>query len=159
MDYSKPLPNQRHEKFVLGLLEGKTDGQAYEGAGYRPNRSHASRMVTKGNIQGRLAFLQSEAAKEAVIDCGWVTKRLVENVERAMQTVEVTDVEGNGTGIFTYQGAVANKALELLRRNIGMFKDAPPVQVNVNLPGDESDFADRLRAQRKLRSDGKAGLH
>ncbi len=36
-----------------------------------------------------------------------------------------------------------------------MFKDAAPVQVNVNLPGDESDFADRLRARRKLRSDGK----
>ena len=43
MDYSKPLPNQRHERFVLG----------------------------------------------------------------------------NGTGVYTYQGAVANKALELLGRNIG----------------------------------------
>ena len=69
-------------------------------------------------------------------------------------------VEGNGTGIFSYQGAVANKALELLGRNIGMFKeDKAPVQVNVNLPGDESDFADRLRAQRKLRSDGKTQPH
>ena len=155
MDYSAPLKNTRHEKFVLGLLEGKTDGQAYEGAGYRPNRSHASRMVTKGNIQGRLAFLQAEAAKEVVVDCGWVIKRLVENVERAMQTVEATDVEGNGTGVYTYQGAVANKALELLGRNIGMFKDAAPVQVNVNLPGDESSFADRLAARRKERADGK----
>ena len=76
-----------------------------------------------------------------------------------MQAVEVMNAEGNRTGVYTYQGAVANKALELLGRNIGMFKDALPVQFNVNLPGDESDFADRLRAQRKLRSDGKAGLH
>jgi len=73
-----------------------------------------------------------------------------------MQAVEVTDAEGNRTGVYTYQGAVANKALELLGRNIGMFKDdKAPVQVNVNLPGDESDFADRLRARRKLRSDGE----
>lgn len=40
MDYSKPLPNQRHEKFVLGLLEGKTDVQA---AGYKPDRGNAGR--------------------------------------------------------------------------------------------------------------------
>ncbi|MCH8113175.1 MAG: hypothetical protein IH905_14685 [Proteobacteria bacterium] len=72
-----------------------------------------------------------------------------------MQAVEVTDAEGNRTGVYTYQGAVANKALELLGRNIGMFKDAAPVNVNVNLPGDESSFADRLEAQRKLRTDGK----
>ena len=51
-------------------------------------------------------------------------------------------------------------ALEKLGRHLGMWKDdKSPVNVNVNLPGDESSFADRLRAQRKLRSDGKAGLH
>ena len=159
MDYSKPLPNQRHEKFVLGLLEGKTDGQAYEDAGYKPNDGNTVRMKGNERIQARLAFLQAEVAKEAVIDAAWVTKRLVENVERSMQAVEVTDAEGKRPGVYTYQGAVANKALELLGRNIGMFKDAPPVQVNVNLPGDESDFADRLRARRKLRSDGKTQLH
>ncbi|MCH8112879.1 MAG: hypothetical protein IH905_13155 [Proteobacteria bacterium] len=159
MDYSKPLPNQRHEKFVLGLLEGKTDGQAYEDAGYKPDRGNASTLTTKHNIQARLAFLQSEAAESAGIDAAWVTKRLVENVERAMQVAEVRGPDGERTGVYTYQGAVANKALELLGRNIGMFKDAAPVNVNVNLPGDESDFADRLRAQRKLRSDGKTQLH
>ena len=144
---------------VLGLLEGRTADQAHTDAGYKPNRHNAARMNTKEHIVGRLAFLQSEAAEKDGIDAAWVTKRLVENVGRAMQAVEVMNAEGNRTGVYTYQGAVANKALELLGRNIGMFKDALPVQVNVNLPGDESDFADRLRAQRKLRSDGKAGLH
>ncbi len=152
MDCSKPLPNQRHEKFVLGLFEGKTDGQAYEDAGYKPDRGHAARLAANGNIQGRLAFLQNEVAKEAVIDAAWVTKRLVENVERAMQTVEVTDSLGKGTGIYTYQGAVANKALELLGRNIRMFKDErPDVNVNINAPTDHSTFADRLEARRKER--------
>ncbi len=160
MDYSKPLSNQRHERVVLGLLEGKTDGQAYEDAGYKPNAPNAARLIRNDNIQGRLAFLQSQVAEEAVIDAAWVTKRLVENVERAMQAVEVTDSFGKGTGVYAYQGAVANKALELLGRNIGMWKDdRAPVQVNVNLPGDESDFADRLAAQRKLRSDGETQLH
>ncbi len=160
MDYSTPLKNARHEKFVLGLLAGKTADQAHTDAGYKPDHRNAGRMTTNDDIQGRLAFLQGQVAEKAVIDAAWVTKRLVENVERAMQAGEVTDAEGRPTGVYTYQGAVANKALELLGRNIGMFKDErAPVQVNVNLPGDESDFADRLEAQRKLRSDGETQLH
>ncbi len=141
MDYSKPLPNQRHEKVVLGLLEGKTDGKAYEDAGYKAHRGNAGRMSADEHILGRLAFLQSQVAEEAVIDAAWVTKRLVEIVDRAMQAIEVTDAKGDVTGEYTFQGSVANKALELLGRNIGMFKDAPPVQVHVN--GIVADAAER----------------
>ena len=105
-------------------------------------------MNTKEHIVGRLAFLQSEAAEKAGIDAAWVTKRLVENVGRAMQAVEVMNAEGNRTGVYTYQGAVSNKALELLGRNRGMFKDALPVQFHVNPPGDAGGFAERLGALR-----------
>ena len=52
MKYSNPLPNQRHERFVLGLLEGKTDGQAYEDAGYKPNRGNVV-LGGAGKIFGR----------------------------------------------------------------------------------------------------------
>lgn len=160
MDYAKPLPNQRHEKFVLGLFQGKTADQAYVDAGYKPDRSNASTLTTKHNIQARLAFLQGQAAKEAGVDAAWVTKRLVENVNRAMQAVEITDPEGKGTGVYTYQGTVANKALELLGRNIGMFKDErSDVNVNINAPGDHSTFADRLAARRSLRANGMKQLH
>ena len=38
-----------------------------------------------------------------------------------MQAVEVTDAEGHGIGVHTYLGPVANKALELLGRNVGYF--------------------------------------
>ncbi len=132
MDYSKPLSNQRHERFVLGLLEGKTDGEAYKEAGYKPDRAHASRLATNETIQGRLAFLQGQVAEKAGIDRAWVIERLVEIVDRAMQAVEVTDAKGEDTGEYTFQGSVANKALELIGKDIGMWKDAPPVQVHVN---------------------------
>ena len=132
MDYSKPLPNQRHERFVLGLFEGKTAEQAYEDAGYKSNDSNASRLNGDEHIQGRLAFLQSKAAEKAGIDRAWVIERLVEIVDRSMQAVEVTDANGEGTGEYTFQGSVANKSLELLGKDIGMWKDAPPVQVHVN---------------------------
>ncbi len=40
----------------------------------------------------------------------------------------------------------------LLGRHLGMFKDAAPVSVNVNLPTDQSSFSERLAARRKERA-------
>jgi hypothetical protein len=48
--------------------------------------------------------------------------RLKETVERAMRAVPVYDKEGKPTGEYTFQGAVSNKALELLGRELGMFR-------------------------------------
>ena len=147
MDYSKPLPNQRHEKFVLGLFEGKTDGQAYVDAGYRLSRPHAARLAPHDKSRGRLAFLQSEVAEKAGIDRAWVIERLVEIVDRSMQAEEVTDSEGKLTGEYIFQGSIANKALELIGKDIGMFKDSAPVQVNVNgIVADSENRAARFEA-------------
>ena len=48
---------------------------------------------------------------------------MVENVERAMQAVPVLDRQGNPTGDYTYQGNVANRALELIGKEYAMFID------------------------------------
>ena len=61
------LKNQRHEKFALGLFEGKSATEAYITAGYRPCRQNAARLTTKDDIQARLAELQAPAAKEAAV--------------------------------------------------------------------------------------------
>jgi hypothetical protein len=62
-----PLRNTKHERFAQGLAEGKSADEAYEVAGYKRNRSHASRLVAKGNIKGRVAELQDAAATETLI--------------------------------------------------------------------------------------------
>ena len=65
----------------------------------------------------------AERAKKLKVKQEWVLEKLVENVERAMQVAEVLDRDGEPTGEFVYQGAVANKALELIGRHLGMFSD------------------------------------
>jgi hypothetical protein len=50
-------------------------------------------------------------------------ERLRENAQRALQAVQATDEDGNPIGEFRYEGAVANRALELLGKEIGMFID------------------------------------
>jgi hypothetical protein len=62
-----------------------------------------------------------------------------------MQAVPHLDHEGNPTGVYTYQGNVANKALELLGRELGMFaqrqprdEDNPQMLRVIDAPPDET---------------------
>jgi len=59
--------------------------------------------------------------RQAGITKEWVIDMLKENVDRAMQARPVLDKDGNETGRYEWNGFVANKALELLGREIGMF--------------------------------------
>ena len=126
------LPNQRHELFAQELAKGKTADEAYELAGYKPDRGHASRMASNGNICARVEELLGRAADGVVLTKQWVIERLIENVDRAMQAEEVKDSKGIATGEYRYDGSVANRALELLGKEKGMFID----RKEVGKPGD-----------------------
>src|ERR1700720_316422 len=78
-----PLRNAKHERFAHELAEGKSMSEAYQMAGYRPNRSHASRLVTNGNIKGRVAELQDAAAAETQITIESLIKEAADIQERA----------------------------------------------------------------------------
>jgi hypothetical protein len=52
----------------------------------------------------------------------WVIERLAENVDRAMQIEEIK-LRGVPTGEFRYEGSVANRALELIGKELGLFVD------------------------------------
>lgn len=66
-----------------------------------------------------------EVAEKALIDRAWVVTRLVENVNRSMQAVPVLDKKGNRTGEYQYEGSVANRGLELIGKDLGMFAEKP----------------------------------
>lgn len=160
------LDNAQHEKFVQELVKGKGNGEAYIAAGYKAkNVAVASACATKllkiAQIAARIAELQKKAEDKAVLTKTWVIKRLVENVERAMTAIAVTDREGEATGEYKYEGSVANRALELLGKELGMFVD----RKEVGLPGDFDDMtpaeldayieAEAPEVLRKTRGTGK----
>jgi phage terminase small subunit len=117
------LRNARHERFAQGLAEGKCADEAYQAAGYKPDRGHASRLATNGSIVARVAEIQAIAVEKVGLTKEWVIERLIENANRAMQGVQVLDKDGKPTGEWKYDGAVANRALELLGKEQGMFVD------------------------------------
>ena len=89
-----PLRNTKHERFAQGLAEGRSADEAYEVAGYERNRSHASRLVAKGSIRGRVAELQDAAAAETEI----TIRSLI---------VEAADIQKRATEAGQHSAAIA----------------------------------------------------
>jgi phage terminase small subunit len=96
------------------------------------------RLLRKVEIQARVAELNTELreriTERAVVDREWVIARLVENVDRALQAVPVLDKQGQETGEYTYQGSVANQALGLIGKDLGMFGD----KLELTLPPEQA---------------------
>ena len=64
----------------------------------------------------------------------------------------MTDAQGNPTGVYRYDGATANRALELLGKELGMFIDRKEVR-HKNY-WDSIDDAEELRARLLEFADG-----
>ena len=98
----------------------------------------ASRLLSHVKVAGRIRELQElrsdRLIEKSVVSKSWVIAKLVENVERAMTSEPVRDAQGNATGEYKYNGNVANRALELIGKEQGMFIDK-------SITADASDFS------------------
>jgi len=87
-------------------------------AGYAENRGNAIRLKANESIVARVAELQDQAVAKFILTKEWVIERLIENANRAM---EINDGS-------VANGAVANRALELLGKELGMFIERAEVK-------------------------------
>lgn len=137
------LRNTRWERFAQELAAGKSATEAYELAGFKPDRGNAAHLQQRNVISQRVSELlfdrqqmavkaTEKAVEKLALTREWVLGRLVENAERAMQARAVTGPDGEPTGEYRYEGNVANRALELLGKELGMFID----RKEVGGPGD-----------------------
>lgn len=136
----EPLKNQRWERFCQALAKGETADAAYVIAGFKPNRGNAARLKATESIKARVAAILRKSAERIEIDQAWIKKKLVVNIERSMQTVEneALGVEAPGP---LYNVTAANRGLELLGKDLGMFretvehtgKDGAAIQVEEHL--------------------------
>lgn len=133
------LKNPKHEQFARGLAGGKSQYDAHAYAGYKPHRGNASLLAQDKNIVARVAEILSErenihaqstakAIERVSLTKEWIIAKLIDNAERALQAQQATNDEGEPIGDFKYEGSVANRALELLGKELGMFIDRKMVQ-------------------------------
>jgi phage terminase small subunit len=142
------LGNSRHEAFARGLALGKTADKAYEDAGYKRNRFNASRLRTNEHVLRRVQELNGKASEKAVLDKAWVLERLMKNARIAMGEEKITLSTKDGEEVATIDRDVsgANRALELLGKELGMFIErSENLNTNYNIsdkPMDEDDWAE-----------------
>lgn len=119
------LPNPRHERFCEELAKGKSASEAYETAGFKPNRHNGATLARQKHILTRVAELlaqRSEMEREATqkatealaIDKQWVMARLVENAQEARALENFN---------------ASTRALELIGKEFGMFIDRKHIDV------------------------------
>lgn len=71
-----PLSNARHERFARELASGKTASEAFELAGFEPNRGNASRLKANESVQARVNELLESAALRVEITQARVLEEL-----------------------------------------------------------------------------------
>lgn len=115
----------RRQRFVDAYLVDPNATQAAIAAGYSKKgaSSEGERLLRNVEVAAAIAEGQRKRAERVELTQDYVLTRIRDNVERAMQAEAVTDHEGNETGLYTYQGSVANRGLELLGKHLGMFGD------------------------------------
>lgn len=106
----------KQRRFVAEPLVDFNATQAAIRAGYSKRTAAAigAENLRKPRIAAALASAQSETGKRLALTKDWALQKLMENVDRAMQAEAVVDRQANETGEYRYDGAVANKAPELL---------------------------------------------
>ena len=69
------------------------------------------------------------AVEKAAVDRAWILDRLRENVERAPCEQRRRSMRMGGRAASTATKAVANRVLELIGKELGMFKDQQKVKM------------------------------
>lgn len=138
----------KQEVFCQQVAKGIPATEAAKGAGYAASSAHvtASRMMDMPVIVARIAEwrerVESKVADKVAIDKAWVLGQLVENVEMAKQAIPVTTRDGEETGEYEQNLTAANKALELIGKELGMFVERREIRTgNLDLTDEQLDAA------------------
>ena len=81
------------------------------------------RLLKNVEIQGALANAQKKRSERTGITADYVLTSLKNIADRCQQIVPVLDKDGNEIGEYTFKDAGANKALELLGKNLKLFTE------------------------------------
>ena len=117
--------NDRQRRFVSEYIVDLNGTQAAIRAGYSAKTANeqAARLLADVSIAREITAAIAKRTERVEVTQDYVIGKLLENVQRAMQAEPVLDKLGNPTGEYVYQGAVANQALNLLGKHLGMFAD------------------------------------
>jgi hypothetical protein len=98
------LANPRHEKFAQHLAQGRTEYEAYELCGYKPNRGNPCKLAKNPTVADRVKEITQEAAKRAIIDKQKLIEMNLEVREAAMNSGQLAAAVAAGKEVGIYSG-------------------------------------------------------
>lgn len=126
------------EAFAQAVVAGKDYRAAYAIA--RPeSKGSPLTQARRGSIWAKEPWVMARveelrkqtvamATEKTAIDKAWVLTRLSRIVERSMQAEPVLGPENVPTGEYVFNAAGANRALELIGKELGMFVDRKEIR-------------------------------
>jgi phage terminase small subunit len=115
----------KRRRFVDEYLVDLNGAQAAIRAGYSPRsaRQQADVLLNEPEVAAAVAEGQALRSERTQLTQDWVLERLKEVAERSLQHEPVMGHDGEPTGEYTFQHSGANRALELIGKHLGMFKE------------------------------------
>lgn len=141
----------RQERFCLEYVVDMNGTQAAIRAGYSFDaaKEQACRLLTKANIKDYIATLKAQKEKELAVDASWVLRNLIDLFKKTSAAEEVTDKDGNGTGVWKFDGPTSTRILENIGKHVGFFPDS-----KLKLEGDvKHEHAGTVAHEHKLSED------
>ena len=128
----------KQARFVDESRKDLNGTQAAIRTGYSPHAAaqQANRLLKNAKVKAVIQKRSQEIALRNEISIDSVMSRLNSVANRCMQAEAVLDREGNKTGAYTFDSSGANKALELLGKYLGAFKENEEIkEITVNFVG------------------------
>jgi hypothetical protein len=132
----------QQEAYARARAFGMSQSEAMSviSGGKTKEKGTGSHWEKQPEIKNRINTLRHQITERAVekasVDRAWVLERLKKVAERCLQEEPVM-VRGEPTGEYKFDSAGANRALELLGKELGMFVERK--QIDLNPLGHKSD--------------------
>ncbi len=143
------LPDPKHERFASLVASGKNKTEAYKSAGFTAKfpEQAAWKMANGSQVKSRIEELTARVsdkivqrtAEKVATTKEWVLEKLRDNAEEALS------VKGGS--------AVANRALELLGKELGLFRE-PEVKVPTKLEDLPQETLEAMLAEAEAKITG-----
>lgn len=120
--------NLKQAKFLQAYLKEPNATKAAISAGYsdKSARQIGARLLTNEAIQQEINRIQKKVTEKTEVNAEYVLNSVKNVAERCMQAtpvMEKVDGEWVETGEFRFDSTGANKALELLGKNLNLWKE------------------------------------